>query len=173
MLSMRSTCLAILGIIVYDRYRFTLFQDSSNDCNLLSRCSGCARRFFHILNKELNSLLITALLDYNGYSLSDTVVVFDRIRENMGGMKSRDDLAKVMNRSINEVLCSRTIITGISTILALGALMLLGGEVLFDFSFALLIGLIVGTYSSIFVASPASVLFMEKSCKVDKKLPII
>jgi len=69
----------------------------------------------------------------------------------------------VMNRSINEVL-SRTIITGISTILALGALMLLGGEVLFDFSFALLIGLIVGTYSSIFVASPL-VLLWKKAVK--------
>jgi preprotein translocase subunit SecF len=68
-------------------------------------------------------------------------------------MKSRDDFGNVINRSINEVL-SRTIVTGISTLIALGAIMALGGEVLFDFAFALFIGLIVGTYSSIFVASP-------------------
>ncbi|MDI9559300.1 MAG: protein translocase subunit SecF, partial [Pseudomonadota bacterium] len=89
--------------------------------------------------------------------------VFDRIRENMGSMKARDDLAQLMNRSINEVL-SRTIITGVTTILALVALMLLGGEVLFDFSLALIIGLVVGTYSSIFIASPL-VLIWRKAAK--------
>jgi len=108
---------------------------------------------FYLMNKEFNLLIITALLTVAGYSLQDTVVVFDRIRENMAKMKSKDDFGEVINRSVNEVL-SRTIVTGISTLLALGALMVAGGEVLFDFSFALFIGLIVGTYSSIFVASP-------------------
>ena len=108
---------------------------------------------FYVLDKELNLLIITALLTIAGYSLQDTVVVFDRIRENMAKMKSKDDFGNVINRSINEVL-SRTIVTGISTLIALGAIMVLGGDVLFDFSFALFVGLIVGTYSSIFVASP-------------------
>jgi len=157
-----AVCLAILGIIVYIWYRFTFISGIAATIATFHDVVVVLGVFF-ILNKELNLLIITALLTIAGYSLSDTVVVFDRIRENMGGMKSRDDLAKVMNRSINEVL-SRTIITGISTILALGALMLLGGEVLFDFSFALLIGLIVGTYSSIFVASPL-VLLWKKAVK--------
>ena len=157
-----AVCLAMLGIIIYIWYRFTFISGIAATIATFHDVVVVLGVFF-ILNKELNLLIITALLTIAGYSLSDTVVVFDRIRENMGAMKSRDDLAKVMNRSINEVL-SRTIITGISTILALGALMLLGGEVLFDFSFALLIGLIVGTYSSIFVASPL-VLLWKKAVK--------
>ena len=88
-----------------------------------------------------------------GYSLQDTVVVFDRIRENSAKMKSRDDFGNIINNSINEVL-SRTIVTGITTLISLAAIMIFGGEVLFDFAFALFLGLIVGTYSSIFVASP-------------------
>jgi len=157
-----AVCLAMLGIIIYIWYRFTFISGIAATIATFHDVV-VVLGVFCILNKELNLLIITALLTIAGYSLSDTVVVFDRIRENMGAMKSRDDLAKVMNRSINEVL-SRTIITGISTILALGALMLLGGEVLFDFSFALLIGLIVGTYSSIFVASPL-VLLWRKAIK--------
>lgn len=157
-----AVCLALIGIIIYIWYRFTFISGIAATIATFHDVL-VVLGVFYILNKELNLLIITALLTIAGYSLSDTVVVFDRIRENMGAMKSRDDLAKVMNRSINEVL-SRTIITGISSILALGALMILGGEVLFDFSFALLIGLIVGTYSSIFVASPL-VLMWRKAVK--------
>jgi preprotein translocase subunit SecF len=157
-----AVCLALIGIIIYIWYRFTFISGIAATIATFHDVL-VVLGVFYILNKELNLLIITALLTIAGYSLSDTVVVFDRIRENMGAMKSRDDLAKVMNRSINEVL-SRTIITGISSILALGAFMILGGEVLFDFSFALLIGLIVGTYSSIFVASPL-VLMWRKAVK--------
>jgi preprotein translocase subunit SecF len=152
-----AVCLAMLGIIVYIWYRFTLISGIAATIATFHDVFAVLG-VFYILNKELNLLIITALLTIAGYSLQDTVVVFDRIRENMGAMKSKDDLGRVMNKSINEVL-SRTIITGISTILALGALMFAGGEVLFDFSFALLIGLIVGTYSSIFVASPLVLLW--------------
>jgi preprotein translocase subunit SecF len=152
-----AVCLAMLGIIAYIWYRFTLISGIAATIATFHDVFAVLG-VFYILNKELNLLIITALLTIAGYSLQDTVVVFDRIRENMGAMKSKDDLGRVMNKSINEVL-SRTIITGISTILALGALMFAGGEVLFDFSFALLIGLIVGTYSSIFVASPLVLLW--------------
>jgi preprotein translocase SecF subunit len=102
-------------------------------------------------------LIVTALLTLAGYSLNDSVVVFDRIRENLH--KSINELGKklnfsdLINNSINEVL-SRTIITVLTTLLAVVSLFLLGGTVIHDFSFALLIGMIVGTYSSIFVASP-------------------
>jgi len=107
---------------------------------------------FYILGKEVNLLLITALLTLAGYSLSDTVVIYDRIRENLR-LRPRDFLGDVMNSSINEVL-SRTLVSGITVFLVLAALFFFGGEVLHDFSFALLIGLAIGTYSSIFVASP-------------------
>jgi preprotein translocase subunit SecF len=107
---------------------------------------------FFILGKEVNLLLVTALLTLAGYSLTDTVVVYDRIRENLR-LRPRDPLAPVMNSSINEVL-SRTIVTSSTVFLVCLSLFFFGGEVIHDFSFALLIGVIVGTYSSVFVASP-------------------
>ncbi|OPY85854.1 MAG: preprotein translocase subunit SecF [Syntrophorhabdus sp. PtaU1.Bin153] len=152
-----AVCLALVGIIIYIAWRFTFVSGIAATIATFHDVVAILG-VFYILNKELNLLIITALLTVAGYSLQDTVVVLDRIRENMAKMKSRDDLGQVMNTSINEVL-SRTIITGLSTFMALGALMAIGGEVLFDFSFALLIGLIVGTYSSIFVASPLVLLW--------------
>jgi preprotein translocase subunit SecF len=107
---------------------------------------------FLILGKEINLLLVTALLTLAGYSLTDTVVVYDRIRENLR-LRTKEDLGVVMNSSINEVL-SRTIVTSLTVFLVCLALFLFGGEVIHDFSFALLFGIVIGTYSSIFVASP-------------------
>jgi preprotein translocase SecF subunit len=116
---------------------------------------------FWLLNEEMNILFITALLTIAGYSLTDTVVVFDRIRENMAKMKSKSDLGAVINLSINEVL-SRTLITSLTVLLVLAALLFLGGKVLFEFSLALFIGVIIGTYSSIFVASPLIFLWRKR-----------
>jgi preprotein translocase SecF subunit len=116
---------------------------------------------FYVLNMELNILFITALLTIAGYSLTDTVVVFDRIRENMPKMKSKADFGDTINRSINEVL-SRTLITSLTTLLATGSILFLGGQVLFDFSFALFIGVLIGTYSSVFVASPIIYIWKRK-----------
>ncbi len=107
---------------------------------------------FMILGKEINLLLVTALLTLAGYSLSDTVVIYDRIRENLR-LRPRDEIGALMNLSINEVL-SRTIVTSFTVFLVCLALFFFGGEVIHDFSFALLFGVVVGTYSSIFVASP-------------------
>ncbi len=105
-----------------------------------------------ILNKEITLLIVTALLTVAGYSLTDTVVVYDRIRENLRARR-KEALADVMNASINQVL-SRTAMTSLTTLLAAAALYFLGGEVLHDFAFALILGIVVGTYSSWFVASP-------------------
>ncbi len=116
---------------------------------------------FFILNREINLLIVTALLTLAGYSLTDTVVVFDRIRENLKRSK-RDSLGKLVNDSINEVL-SRTIITSLTVVIVLIPLVLFGGDVLHDFSIALLMGVIVGTYSSVFVASPILVVWQKKS----------
>jgi len=116
---------------------------------------------FYVLHKEINLLIITALLTLAGYSLTDTVVVFDRIRENLK-RNSRDPLPKLVNNSINEVL-SRTIITSLTVVLVLIPLVIFGGNVLHDFSIALLMGVIVGTYSSVFVASPILVVWQAKA----------
>jgi preprotein translocase subunit SecF len=116
---------------------------------------------FYILNWEINLLIVTALLTLAGYSLTDTVVVFDRIRENLKKTK-RDPLPKLVNTSINEVL-SRTIVTSLTVVLVLIPLVLFGGDVLHDFSIALLMGVIIGTYSSIFVASPILVVWHAKA----------
>jgi preprotein translocase subunit SecF len=116
---------------------------------------------FYVLHKEINLLIITALLTLAGYSLTDTVVVFDRIRENLKRGK-REPLPVLVNNSINEVL-SRTIITSVTVVIVLIPLVLFGGEVLHDFSLALLMGVVVGTYSSIFVASPLLVVWHEKA----------
>ncbi len=144
--------LALLGIIIYIAWRFTFISGLAatiatfHDVLVVSAV-------FYFLGKEFNLLVITALLTVAGYSLQDTVVVFDRIRENAAKMKARDDFGQVINKSVNEVL-GRTVVTGISTFICLIAIMIFGGDVLFDFAFALVLGLIIGTYSSIFVASP-------------------
>jgi preprotein translocase subunit SecF len=116
---------------------------------------------FWVLNKEINLLIVTGLLTLAGYSLTDTVVVFDRIRENIKKAR-REPLAQLVNNSINEVL-SRTLITSLTVVLVLVPLVLIGGEVLHDFSLALLLGVIIGTYSSVFVASPILVVWQQKT----------
>jgi preprotein translocase subunit SecF len=111
----------------------------------------------YLLDKEITLLIVTALLTLAGYSLTDTVVVFDRIRENLK-YRRRESLEQVINGGINQVL-SRTIVVSLTVVLVLIALFFFGGEVIHDFSFALLVGVIVGTYSSIFVASPVLVIW--------------
>jgi len=112
---------------------------------------------FYLLGKEINLILITALLTIAGYSLTDTVVVFDRIRENLK-TKLKDSVETVMNLSINEVL-SRTIVTSFTVLITSISLFFFGGEVIHDFSLAMILGVIIGTYSSVFVASPVVLLW--------------
>lgn len=112
---------------------------------------------FYILDKEITLLVVTALLTLAGYSLTDTVVVFDRIRENLR-LRRRDTEEFTINNAVNQVL-SRTIVTSLTVVLVLIPLTLAGGEVLHDFSLALLWGVIFGTYSSVFVASPLLLLW--------------
>ena len=106
---------------------------------------------FSVLRYEFNLSIIAALLTIIGYSLNDTVVVFDRVRENLRNFKSLP-LLKVLNMSINNTF-SRTIMTSVTTLLALFALYFLGGDVIRGFTFAMIWGVLVGTYSSIFVAA--------------------
>lgn len=122
---------------------------------------------FYVLDKEVTLLVVTALLTLAGYSLTDTVVVFDRIRENLR-VRRRDGLETVINNGVNQVL-SRTIVTSLTVVLVLIPLTIAGGEVLHDFSLALLCGVIVGTYSSVFVASTMLVILPGGAGKLLKR----
>jgi preprotein translocase subunit SecF len=108
---------------------------------------------FSILNLDFSLPIIAALLTIIGYSLNDTIIVFDRIRDNVKGEKSTDKFPLIFNKSINETL-SRTILTSVTTLIVLFALFFLGGEIIHNFAFAMIIGVLIGTYSSIFVATP-------------------
>jgi preprotein translocase subunit SecF len=119
--------------------------------------------FFSLLNKEITLTVIAALLTLVGYSMNDTIVVFDRIRENVHANK-REDFTKLVDRSINQTL-SRTILTSGLTFLAVLSLFLFGGEVIHGFAFCLVVGVIIGTYSSIFIASPIVVYFYQRLAK--------
>jgi len=118
----------------------------------------------YLLHVEMTLLLVTALLTLAGYSLTDTVVVYDRIRENLKKFRKKSDFVPTVNRSINETL-SRTILTASTVLLVVIVLFFFGGEVLRDFSLAMILGVAVGTYSSIFVASTIMVVWEAKSPK--------
>ena len=108
--------------------------------------------FFSILSYEINLSIVAAILTIVGYSMNDTVVIFDRIRENLKKF-SKISISDISNKSTNETL-SRTLITSVTTLLALFSIYFFGGQILKGFSFAMIIGVIIGTYSSIFVAAP-------------------
>jgi preprotein translocase subunit SecF len=108
--------------------------------------------FFSLFNKEFDLSIVAALLTIIGYSLNDTIVIFDRVRENMQGHR-QTDFATVLNTSVNQTL-SRTILTTATTLMVVVPLFYFGGQVIHDFAFALLVGLIAGVYSTIFIASP-------------------
>lgn len=150
---------AVLGILIYVAFRFQFKFGVGATIATFHDVLAVLGLFF-IMGREINLILITALLTIAGYSLTDTVVVFDRIRENLKA-RQRESVEAVMNMSINEVL-SRTIITSTTVFLTSLALFFFGGEVLHDFSLAMIMGVIVGTYSSIFVASPVVLLWGGK-----------
>ena len=146
-----ATLYALAGMLVYIAFRFewiyglgaviAVFHDTIITVGL-----------FSLFNKEITMTVIAALLTLVGYSMNDTIVIFDRIRENLK-ISRRDSLESLMNRSVNQTL-SRTVMTSGLTFLTVIALFIWGGPVLNGFSFALVCGIIVGTYSSVFIASP-------------------
>jgi preprotein translocase subunit SecF len=152
--------ISMIGIILYIAWRFDFKFGVAAAIATFHDVLAIFAVFF-VLNKEVNLLLITAVLTIAGYSLTDTVVVFDRIRENLH-KNMKDSLPTIFNFSINEVL-SRTIITALTTFLAATSLFLFGGEEIHDFAFALVVGILVGTYSSIFVASPLVVVWETRA----------
>ena len=122
---------------------------------------------FSILSLEINLSIIAAVLTIVGYSMNDTVVIYDRIRENLN-KHTQLNISETANLSINETL-SRTIITSLTTLLALSSIYILGGEILRGFSFAMILGVLIGTYSSIFVAAPVLKFFKVSYKTLEKK----
>ncbi len=122
---------------------------------------------FSILSFEINLSIIAAVLTIVGYSMNDTVVIYDRIRENLNKY-NKLNISEIANISINETL-SRTVITSVTTLLALFSIYILGGEILRGFSFAMILGVLIGTYSSIFVASPVLKFFKVSYKTLEKK----
>lgn len=109
--------------------------------------------YFSVMNMEFDLTFVAALLTIVGFSMNDTVVVFDRIRELMGRMGQKAPMTEVMNRAVNETL-SRTILTSLTVLISVIVLLILGGQTVHDFAVALLVGIVSGTYSSIYIASP-------------------
>ena len=143
--------LGMIGILIYVTFRFE-FSFALGALVALIHDVIITMGIFSLIGGELSLVMVGAILTIAGYSINDTIVVFDRIRE---GLKNRErgSIQSLMNTSINETL-GRTILTGGTTLLSVGALYFFGGAVLRDFSFAILVGILVGTYSSIFIAAP-------------------
>ncbi len=160
-----AVAISMLGIIIYIAWRFDFKFGVGAIVATLHDVLAMFAVFF-LFNKEINLLFITAVLTVAGYSLTDTVVVFDRIRENLH-KNLKESLPTVFNKSINEVL-SRTIVTSLTAFLAALSLFFFGGEVIHDFAFALVVGIAVGTYSSVFVASPIVVVLESRSGQIQE-----
>jgi preprotein translocase subunit SecF len=160
---------AMAGTLIYISWRFE-FRFAIGAIVALLHDVLITLGFFSLFGKEMDLTTIAAVLTIIGYSLNDTIVVYDRIRENLGKHRG-ETFAAIVNRSLNETL-SRTILTSGTTLLVVVALFLFGGPVINNFAFALLVGMIAGTYSSIFVAS-ALILFWEEKRprKVLEKVP--
>ncbi len=159
----KAVLLSLFGIIMYIWIRFDFRCGIAATIATLHDVLAVLGIMF-LLGIEFDLLIVTALLTLAGYSLTDTVVVFDRVRENLKKFRTKGEFANCVNSSINEVL-SRTINTSLTVLLVVGTLYFFGGEVLANFTLALILGILIGTYSSIFVASPIVVEWEARSPK--------
>jgi preprotein translocase subunit SecF len=164
--AVKAITIAMIGIVIYIALRFE-FRFGVAAALATFHDVLAVLGIMGLLGKEINLLIVTALLTLAGYSLTDTVVVFDRIREILR-TRRRDPLGQVINQGVNQVL-SRTIVVSLTVFLVLLALFFFGGEVIHDFSLALLLGVVIGTYSSIFVASPILMLWPGAQGKLLKR----
>jgi preprotein translocase subunit SecF len=155
---------AIIGIVIYISWRFE-FQYAIAAIIALIHDVLVTMGAFSIADKEFTLVIVAAFLTIIGYSLNDTIVIFDRIRENMR-RRGKTPLKELINTSINQTL-SRTLLTSGTTLLVVMALFFLGGAIIHDFSFALLVGVFIGTYSSIFIGS-VFLVYWENKFKVKK-----
>tara|TARA_X000000950_G_scaffold161877_1_gene197901 strand:- start:383 stop:1252 length:870 start_codon:yes stop_codon:yes gene_type:complete len=156
MIAIKAILFSLIAMFIYIWFRFSGWQFGLGALIALFHDVISTLGFFSISQIEFNLASIAAILTIAGYSINDTVVVFDRIRENL--VKSELELSNLLNKSINQTL-SRTFMTSVTTLLALIALYVFGGEVIKGFVSAMIWGVVIGTYSSIFIASPLIVLF--------------
>jgi preprotein translocase subunit SecF len=161
-----ATLYSLAGMLIYLWFRFELIYGVAAVVAVFHDTLITVGAF-SLSNQEITLTVIAAILTLIGYSMNDTIVVFDRIRENLR-ISRRENLTSVVNRSINQTL-SRTVLTSGLTFLTVLSLYLFGGEVLHGFSFALVIGILIGTYSSIAVAAPMLVAYQEWRAKRGKK----
>lgn len=157
---------SIVGILIYITWRFE-FRFALGAVLALVHDALITVGCFSLLNKEINLPEVAAILTVIGYSVNDTIVVFDRIRENMRKIR-KQALDKVINSSINETL-SRTLLTSGTTLVVVMALFFMGGAVIHNFAFALMVGVVIGTYSSIYVASPIVLLWDYVKGRLEKE----
>ena len=150
--ALMALALAAVGMVIYISWRFEFKFAISAIVALLHEVLLVVG-VFAVFQIEVNSEFIAAILTIVGYSINDTIVIFDRIRENLQQSKRRSDLGELVNRSVQQSI-SRTISTSITTLLAIGSILLLGGVTLRPLATAMVVGIVVGTYSSIFIASP-------------------
>jgi preprotein translocase subunit SecF len=165
--AIQATLFALGGMLVYIWFRFEWIYGVAAVIAVFHD-TVITIGFFSLFNKEISLTVIAALLTLVGYSMNDTIVIFDRIRENLK-IYRRESLETLINKSVNQTL-SRTILTSGLTFLTVIALFLFGGQVLNGFSFALVVGILIGTYSSVFVASPI-VLFWHNFADQRKRKP--
>ena len=155
-MGIKAILLSLFAMFIYIWFRFSGWQFGLGALIALFHDVISTLGFFAITQIEFNLASIAAILTIAGYSINDTVVVFDRVRENL--IKSQVVISDLLNTSINQTL-SRTIMTSLTTLLALGALFYFGGEVVRGFVSAMIWGVLIGTYSSIFIASPLIIIF--------------
>ena len=164
--ALKAIGLALLLILIYITFRFDRYYALGSVMAIIHDVL-ITLGMFSLLDYEINLSIIAAFLTIVGYSLNDTIVVFDRIRENIPKIMKKT-LNDVVNISLNETL-NRTVITSLTTMMVLVILFLWGGKVINLFAFALIIGVFVGTYSSLFVASPVMVYFENRSAGTNRK----
>jgi len=151
-----ATLFALAGILVYIAVRFEWIYGAAAVFAVFHDAL-VTLGFFSLFNYEINLTVIAALLTLVGYSVNDTIVIFDRVRENLK-TRRRDDLETILNDSINQTF-SRTILTSVLTFLTVMSLFLFGGEIINNFAFAMVVGIIVGSYSTVAVASPLVLIY--------------
>ena len=155
--SIRAVIFALLAMLAYIAFRFWSFAFAFGAVVALFHDALIMLAVFLFLDRDISVNVIAAILAVIGYSINDTIVIFAQIRDNLKTGKRVGSLKEIVNESINHTL-KRTILTSVSTALTVGSMFVLGGEALKDFSLALLVGIVFGTYSSIFIASPVMML---------------